>query len=386
VQRLIEELHDLKSKGLYRALRHYQRYDATRVIDQTQPLINFASNDYLGLTSHPALAKAFHEGIDAYGTGSGASRLVSGGSPVFNQLEEALAKAKQKPAALYFSTGYAAALGTIPAIVGKNDFVILDKLSHACLIDASKLSGATLRIFPHNDLNKLERILQKIRSTHPADTRILVVTESVFSMDGDLCPLADIIACKERYQATLLLDEAHGFGVLGPHGGGLAEALGNQEGVDIHMGTLSKAAGVSGGFIAADRAIIDLLINRARSLIYSTAPPPALVAAVCKAVELIRNQEGNLARTQLRENVTLFCHLMDIPPSPSAIIPILLGDNQRALKMSADLRDAGFLVPAIRYPTVPPKTARLRISLSAAQTPDQITQLASHLNRLLTIC
>ena len=300
MQRLIEELDDLKAKGLHRTLRHYLRHDATHVEDHVRPLLNFAANDYLGLASHPALAQAFHEGIDAYGTGSGASRLVSGGSPIFSHLEEALAKAKQKPAALYFSSGYASALGAIPAIVGKNDFVILDKLSHACLIDGSKLSGATLRIFPHNDLNKLERILQSIRASQPAETRVLVVTESVFSMDGDLCPLADIIACKDRYQATLLLDEAHGFGVLGAHGGGLAEELCCQEGVDIHLGTLSKAAGVSGGFIAADRSIIDLLINRARSLIYSTAPPPAILAAAHQALKIISSDEGSRARTKLR--------------------------------------------------------------------------------------
>jgi 8-amino-7-oxononanoate synthase len=379
VQRLIEELDDLKSKGLHRTLRHYLRHDATHVEDQAKPLINFSANDYLGLATHPALAQAFHEGIDAYGTGSGASRLVSGGSPIFSQLEESLAKAKQKNAALYFSSGYAAALGTIPAIVGKNDFVILDKLSHACLIDGSKLSGATLRIFPHNDLNKLDLILGNIRATQPAATRILVITESVFSMDGDVCPLADIIACKDRHQATLLLDEAHGFGILGPHGGGLAEAINRQEGVDIHMGTLSKAAGVSGGFIAADRPIIDLLINRARSLIYSTAPPPALLATACKALEIIRSPEGAIARTKLRENVDLLCRLLNKEPSPSAIIPILIGDNQRTLDISADLRASGFLVPAIRYPTVPLKTARLRISLSSAHSTTQIQQLANHL-------
>lgn len=383
MQRLIEELADLKSKGLHRTLRHYQRHDATRVDEQSQPLINFAANDYLGLATHTTIAQAFHHGINAHGTGAGASRLVSGGSPIFATLEHALATAKNKPAALYFSSGYAAALGTIPALVGRSDFVILDKLSHACLIDGSKLSGATLRVFPHNDIEKLDRILGKIRATQPTHTRILVVTESVFSMDGDLSPLAEIIACKDRHQATLLLDEAHGFGVLGTHGGGLAESLGLQHGVDIHMGTLSKAAGVAGGFIAADQSIIDLLINRARSLIYSTAPPPALVAASHKALEIIRSDEGKTARATLAANIALFCQLMEMPPSPTAIIPVLLGDNQRALQMSADLRDAGFLVPAIRYPTVPPKTARLRISLSAAHTSDQIKHLASHLLRLL---
>lgn len=371
------QLEELAGKGLLRSLRHYERTPHGKVHDGSQELWNFAANDYLGLSTHPQIAAAYITGIQEHGIGAGASRLVSGGSPVFSQFEQELATAKKQASALFFSSGYAAAVGTIPALVGKNDFIILDKLSHACLIDGSKLSGATIRVFPHNDVEKLNRLLGKIRATQPAASRILVITESVFSMDGDLCPLAEIVACKNQYDATLLLDEAHGFGVLGENGGGLAEQLKLTESVDIHMGTLSKAAGLAGGFIASSQHIIDLLINRARSFIYSTAPPPALVAAARTALAIIRSAEGHRLRTQLHTNAAHFCKILGASPSPSAIIPLVLGDNHRALRAAETLRHAGFLVPAIRYPTVPPNTARLRISLSAAHPPSTIAELAT---------
>jgi len=329
---------------------------------------NFASNDYLGLARHPLVEAALIEGVRRYGAGAAASRLVCGTLPPHRLLENALAAAKQTEAALVFSSGFATALGVIPAVAGKGDHVLLDKLCHACLVDAARLSGATIRVFPHNDLGKLRRLLSSIRAKHP-HARILVATESVFSMDGDLCPLREIVDLTEQHDALLLLDEAHGFGVLGGHGMGLAEREGLQRRVTFQMGTLSKAAGLSGGYLAASREWIDLLVNRARSFIYSTAPPPALAHAAIASLELIRSDQGRALREKLRENTAL------IADSPTPILPRVLGANEAALAASAALADAGFIVPAIRFPTVPRGTARLRISLSADHPPDAVRAL-----------
>ena len=267
-----EALSSLEEKGLLRSLRQISSPSPPKVVINDHELINFSSNDYLGLSHHPAIAAAFTDGIAKYGTGSAASRLVCGSLDLFHRLEEQIASGKKTEAALTFANGYATAMGTIPALLVEQDS-ILDKLAHACLIDAARISDATLRIFPHNDLNKLAKLLNSSKG------RTLIVTESVFSMDGDLCPLADIVSLKEKYGALLLLDEAHSVGVLGPNGHGLAEELGLQEKIDFQMGTMGKALGSAGGYLAASRAWIDLLINKARSFIYSTAPPPAQAAA-----------------------------------------------------------------------------------------------------------
>ena len=339
-----------------------------RVTRGGRELWNFASNDYLGLARHPRVEAALIEGVQRHGAGSAASRLVCGTLPPHRLLEDALAAAKQTEAALAFSSGFATALGVIPAIAGKQDYILLDKLCHACLVDATRLSGATLRVFPHNDTGKLGRLLSSIRAKDP-QARILVSTESVFSMDGDLCPLREIVDLTESHDALLLLDEAHGFGVLGENGMGLAEREGLQQRVTFQMGTLSKAAGLSGGYLAASREWIDLLVNRARSFIYSTAPPPALAHAAIASLELIRSDEGRTLREKLRENIAI------IADSATPIIPRVLGANEAALAASAALADAGFMVPAIRFPTVPRGSARLRISLSAAHPPEAVRAL-----------
>ncbi len=364
-----KQLLQLENDGLLRRLKPLDSPTGPRVSRDHHDAWNFASNDYLGLARHPALTAAFAEGLARYGTGAGASRLVTGTLPPHHELEQTLAQAKGTPRALVFSSGFATAIGTIPAIVGKDDFVLMDKLAHACLVDAARLSTATLRIFPHNDVQRLAKLLQTIRSKNP-DARILIVTESVFSMDGDLCPLTEIVDLAEKHQALTLLDEAHGFGVLGPNGMGLAEALGLQHRVTFQMGTLSKAAGLSGGYLAASSAWIDLLINRARSFIFSTAPPPALAHAAITAIHLIRSTEGSALRQALNVNITAF-H----PQATSPIIPIPCGSNQAALDASTHLESLGFLVPAIRYPTVPRNGARLRISLSASHPPDAVASL-----------
>jgi len=374
-----QELGALAASGLLRGLRSLDSGGGSRVSRDGRELWNFASNDYLGLATHPALAEALAEGARSYGSGAAASRLVCGTLPPHRRLEDALAEAKGGERALAFSSGFAAALGTVTSIVGKGDLVILDKLSHACLIDGAKLSGATLRVFPHNDMGKLGRLLSSARATLPADARILVITESVFSMDGDRAPLAEIVALKERFGALLLLDEAHGFGVLGPNGMGLAESLGLQGHIDFQLGTLSKAAGLSGGFIVAKSAWVDLLVNRARSFIYSTAPPPALAHAACVSLALIRSDEGRALREQLRNNLDALSDTHAGTP----ILPYILGANDAALAASRCLEDKGYMVPAIRYPTVPRGSARLRVSISAAHGESAIAGLRQALREVV---
>jgi len=373
-----QELADLAAAGLLRTLRPLDSPAGPRVTREGRELWNFASNDYLGLAAHPALAEAFIAGIRDFGAGAAASRLVSGSLPPHRQLEEALAAAKQSEAALLFSSGFATATGSLPALAGKHDVLVLDKLCHACLIDGARLSGATLRVFPHNDVAKLDRLLKSIRARHPA-ARVIVVTESVFSMDGDLCPLREIVETKDRHGALLFLDEAHAFGVLGPAGMGLAAELRLAPRIDFQMGTFSKAAGLAGGYLATSAVWRDLLVNRARSFIYSTAPPPALARAAATALALIGSAEGDALRQQLRARIDLLA-----PGHPSPVVPVVLGENETTLAASARLEARGHLVPAIRYPTVPRGTARLRISLSASHPPAAVESLRAELTDLRT--
>jgi 8-amino-7-oxononanoate synthase len=363
---LQSQIDELRNQGLWRSLRLLDSAQGPVVRVDGRELVNFSSNDYLGLADSAELRTALKEGVDLYGAGSGASRLVCGTMKPHAELESALAAFKRTEAALTFSSGHAVALGTIPALVGTGDTIILDKLSHASLVDAARLSGATIRVFPHNHLEKLSRLLATAKG------RVLVVTESIFSMDGDACPLAEIVELKNRHGAWLLLDEAHAVGVLGPQGRGLAAALGLESQVDLHMGTLSKSLGLSGGYLAASQQVIDLLINRARSLIYSTAPLPSLVHAAKTALDLISGPEGDRRRQLLWRNIR---HLIPDKAVASAILPRILGDETRAMKASAQLKEAGFLIPAIRYPTVARDSARLRITVSAAHTTEQMEQL-----------
>jgi len=288
------------------------------------------------------------------------------------RLEERLAEFKQTEAALTFSSGYAAAVGTLGALLGKDDVVILDKLCHASLIDGARLSGATIRVFPHNSMNRLESHLRWARQRNPHG-RVLVVTESVFSMDGDSPPLPDLVELKERYGAMLLLDEAHAIGVIGPGGRGLAAHLQLTGRIDLHMGTLSKALGASGGYICSNRRVIDLLINRARSFIYTTAPAPAIAAAALAAVDLLVSREGVTRQEKLRRNIEVFTKLLNpgripVVAAASAIGPVILGSASAALNAAGTLAQDGYFVPSIRYPTVPDNAARLRIVFSSKHT------------------
>ena len=341
--------------------------------------MNFSSNDYLGLASEPWLREIAKQAIDDFGVGAGASRLVCGTQSPHIRLEKNLTEFKHTEAALTFSSGYAASVGTLSALLEPGDVVILDKLAHASLIDGARLSGATLRVFPHNHLDKLEHLVEWARSSRP-DARIVIVTESVFSMDGDRAPLMQIVEIKNRYDALLLLDEAHAIGVLGNHGRGLADEWGVAKEVEIQMGTLSKAIGVSGGYICGKQSLIDLLINKSRSFIYSTAPPPAIAATAAAAVDFLMSEAGEERRQKLWWNLNRFDQILgeDLPRSrlpQSAIIPILIGSAEIAMDASRTLLEMGFLVPAIRYPTVAKGTARLRVTLSALHTPEQIEEV-----------
>ena len=341
--------------------------------------LNFSSNDYLGLADDGELKSLYQTHIGRLGAGSGASRLVCGTMAAHLELEEKLAALKRSTAALTFTSGFAAATGTIPALCGKDDIVILDKLCHASLIDGARLSGATMRVFPHNDLDRLASHLRWAGEKRGKNTRVLVVTESVFSMDGDLAPLVGICDLKDAHDALLLLDEAHAFGVLGPEGRGLAAALGLEARLDLQMGTFSKAAGLSGGYVCASRAIIDLLVNRARSFIYSTAPSPALAATIHDGLDLVCGTRGDELRAVLAAHRESFQ-----PGAPSAIVPLILGENEAALAASAALQERGFLVPAIRYPTVPRGSARLRVTLSAAHRTEDIKALQEALGETVS--
>src|SRR5256885_4139283 len=278
-----EQLEALRARSLERKLREISSAQGPEVQIAGRRLINFSSNDYLGLASDLRLREAAIGAIKEFGVGAGASRLVSGTQSPHLRLENALAEWKETEAALSFSSGYAAALGTVPALVNKDDVILLDKLCHASLIDGAKLSGAIVRIFPHNLLGKLESQLEWALRKH-AGKRVLIVTESVFSMDGDRAPLRQLVELKKRFGALLLLDEAHAVGVIGPNGRGLAAAENLNDDVDVQMGTLSKALGASGGYICGSRTLIEWLLNRARALIFSTAPPPAIAAAALSAV------------------------------------------------------------------------------------------------------
>lgn len=345
-------------------------------------LIRFCDNDYLSLASHPALKQAALKTLqNSSSLGTKAARLISGTTEAHLQLEQDLASFKECESSLLFPSGYAAALGALSTVIGPDDTVILDKLAHACLIDGAKLSGARLRAFAHNDLNHLEDILKEARQ-HSPSSRILIVIESLYSMDGDLAPLAEIVRLKENYNAWLMVDEAHSTGILGTKGKGLCFQLGLSSRVEIQMGTLSKAVGVSGGFIAGSQSLIQLLTNRARSFLFTTAQPALLAAAASASLRIIQADEGEQRRQTLFHHVSLFHDLVRCGSPASPIFPVPVGDECQALEYSQKLEKSGFLVPAIRFPTVAKGQARLRVTLNSIHTSDQITGLANTLKSL----
>ena len=377
---LRSELAALDADSLRRVRRANEIPCGAKMRVAGREMLSFCSNDYLGLAADPTVAKALIESVVKYGVGSGASHLVSGHYDVHDQLEERLARFLGCERALYFTTGYMANVGVIPALVGRGDAVFADRLIHASLVDGALLSRANLTRYPHNDMAALETALQA--STAP---RKLIVTDGVFSMDGDIAPLAELLALAERFDAWLLVDDAHGFGVLGPQGRGALAEAGLASWRIILIGTLSKAAGVSGAFAAGHADVIEWLMQKARTGIFTTASPPVLAAALLVSIDLI--EQGDFRRERLNTMIdvlqgTLKLKRWQLLPSRTAVQPVQIGDNAEALRVAEALRDAGVLVPAIRPPTVPKGTARLRISLSARHEVEDVLRLANLLNAL----
>lgn len=377
---LADELKDLEAAGLRRHRRMLESPQGARIVVDGREYLSFCSNDYLGLASHPALIAAAQSAAARYGVGAGASHLVSGHSVLHHELEVALATFTGLPSALLFSTGYMANLGIVTALAGRDDEIFADKLNHASLNDAVLLSRAKFTRYPHLDLVVLEAQLAASRAK-----RKLVVTDAVFSMDGDMAPVPELLALCERFDALLVLDDAHGFGVLGTGGRGMLEHFGITSERIVYMATLGKAAGVFGAFVAGPAELTDYLVQRARSYIYTTATPPLLSAALSASLELIEKETWR--RERLRELVAALrqglklrrWRLMD---SATPIQPVIIGTNQETLVVSEALRERGIWVPAIRPPTVPKGEARLRISLSAAHTVEDVEQLVQILNEL----
>lgn len=379
---LQKNLQDLQQQHLLRVRRHVDSAQAARICVDGQWLHNFCSNDYLGLANHTDIKTAMQKGIDTWGVGSGASHLVSGHTRAHAELEAQLAELTVREAALVFSTGFMANVAIINALMGKGDRILADKLNHASLIDGALSSGAQFQRYRHNDLDALERLLNSDHRGH-----CLVVTDGVFSMDGDVAPLGDITSFCHAHDAWLMVDDAHGFGVLGARGAGLVEQSSlSADDVPVLMCTLGKAVGTYGAFVAGHRDLIDYLLQKARPYIYSTAMPSAVAVATSKALQIM--QAETWRRQHLQTLIAAFrarAAVLKLPlmPSQTPIQPLLLGDNARALACSQRLKERGFLVSAIRPPTVPPGTARLRITLSAAHDLDAVCALVDTLADIL---
>lgn len=374
---LAADLAGREDQGLRRVRRLLSAPQGARVTVDGHDYTAFCSNDYLGLAADPRLAAAAKTGIDRYGVGAGASHLILGHSTAHHELEDALAAFVRLPRALLFSTGYMANMGVVSALCGRGDAVFADRLNHASLNDAALVSRAAFKRYAHGDLAALERLLK----TTPARRR-LVIVDAVFSMDGDIAPVPELLALCERYDASLLMDDAHGFGVLGAQGRGTLAHFGITSERVIYMATLGKAAGVAGAFVAGSAVLAETLIQNARPYIYTTATPPLLAQALLASLEVIEQEEWRRERLrdliqQLRQALT--DSAWRLLPSDTPIQPLMVGDNAAALSLSEGLAAQGLLVPAIRPPTVPQGTARLRISLSAAHEAADVARLTAAL-------
>jgi len=365
-----DKLNELKRRHLYRALNETLREDGIWIERGGRQLLSFSCNDYLNLTLHPDIKRAAIAAIEKYGAGSGASRLVTGNHPLYAQLEARLAQFKRTEGACVFGSGYLANTGIIPVLVGRDGLVLLDELSHACIYAGAQLSHGTVMAFRHNDVAHARELLAAHRGLHD---HAMIVTDGVFSMDGDLAPLAELLMIAEEHDAWLMSDDAHGIGVLG---GGHGSSFGGNSYIPIplQMGTLSKAIGSYGGYLCASGPIIELMRNRARTLIYSTGLPPACVAAAIAALDFIERNPDYAA--QPIQKAKDFTKRAELPEAQSPIVPVLIGDEETALAASRLLENEGYLAVAIRPPTVPPGTARLRLTFTAQHPDDQIERLA----------
>jgi 8-amino-7-oxononanoate synthase len=387
-EELTSRLKDVRQQGLYRELRRIDSPQGPRLQMDGKSFLNFSSNDYLGLANDPALKEAAVEAVKKFGAGAGASRLICGSLAPHHVLEETLAAFKGAEAALSFSSGYSAASGVICALFDSNDVIAVDKLVHACIVDAARLSGAKLRVFGHNNLHDLEKILRWADRRHAAPAltqtdrrpRTLIVTESIFSMDGDQAPLREMVRLKEQFGAWLMVDEAHATGLYGKSRRGLAEECAVDKQIEIQLGTLGKAFGSAGGYICGSRPLIDCLVNRARTFIFSTAPVPAAAAAATAGVRLVESKAGEERRNQLWASVAAVSRHID--GQGSAIIPMLIGDEGKAMQITSALLGQGVFIPAVRFPTVARGQARLRLTMTAAHSKADIEQLLAALRAL----
>lgn len=368
-------LQERRELDLYRQPVTYQPVDAAHVLLDNKPHLMLASNNYLGLTHHPQVKQAAVEAIERYGTGSGGSRLTTGSHPLYEVLEQDLAAFKGTEAAVVFNTGFMANVGAISALVGPGDVVLSDEYNHASIIDGCRLSRAQTVVYRHADMEHLQELLE----TTPCQGHRLIVTDGVFSMDGDIAPLGTIVELAERYTALVMVDDAHAMGVIGQGGRGTVSHFGLQGRVQVQMGTLSKALASEGGYIAGSRQLISYLVNKARSYIFSTAQAPATIAAACAAIsvlsgnpELVHKLQANAA--WMRHKLTQAGLTVEGGGTP--ILPVMVGEAAVAIRMSRELREAGFIVSAIRPPTVPPGTSRLRLTVSAAHTQAELAEAA----------
>jgi glycine C-acetyltransferase len=370
-----EELHRLREQGLYRQMRQVTGAQGEHVGLNGRNVLLLCSNNYLGIADHPLLKEAAIRAVEAYGCGAGASRLVSGTMELHTALEHRIAAFKNTESALVFNSGYAANSGVIPALMEKGDVIFCDRLNHASIVDGCLLSRAQLVRYPHNDMAALRRLLAE----RCGSGRQLIITDGVFSMDGDLAPLAELVALKREFGALLMVDDAHGTGVLGDSGRGTAEHYGVSADIDIHMGTLGKAFGGFGAFIAASHEIVEYLVNRARTFIFTTALPPAVLAAAHAAVDLVDSAEGSTLRCRLSSHAQYFraevqAAGFEIMGSETQIVPLLVGATQAAMDFSRYLLEQDIFVQGIRPPTVPVGTSRLRCTLMASHSEGDVTR------------
>ncbi len=378
----LDWLKQRKSCGLLRSLHPLKRAVGGGVFSlaDSRSLVDFSSNDYLALSHHPAVVESGLKYLKKYGTGAGAARLMSGDCDYHHELERAIARYKGKAAALLFGNGYMANAGIIPALVGRHDVIFSDRLNHASIVDGCQLSGAKTWRFRHNDMAHLQELLQEKRG----DGRALVIVESLYSMDGDRAPLGELVRLKQQFDCVLLVDEAHATGLFGATGSGLVEEAGVTAEVELVMGTFGKGLGSYGAYVAADSVWIDFLMNRARSFIYSTALPPAVIGASLGALKVVQT-EPRLAGDLRRKTLFLescFAKEGIVLGSGSQIVPLMIGESDRAMRIAGELRQQGFYVTAVRPPTVPENTARLRFSVTLHQSDEELLGLARAVSAL----
>lgn len=377
-----QELAELEARGLRRSLRVSAGAPGRTVVLDGREVLDFSSNNYLGLADHPALARAAIEATERHGTGAGASRLVLGTQPLHVELEDALAGFHHRPAALLFGSGYHANIGVLQVLARDGDVIFSDALNHASIIDGCRLSRARVVVYPHRDVATLAELLLK----HPGRRRI-VVTDSVFSMDGDRAPVADLAALCRKHDAVLVLDEAHATGALGPGGRGVAAEAGVL--ADVHVGTLGKSFGSAGAYVAGDRSLVELLANRARSFVFTTALPPGVVAATLAAVRLLESADGDALRALLAAHIARFRQglaalgLLQPGAGTTPIFPVIVGDERQTMACSQRLFERGIHAQGIRPPTVPAGTSRLRFALMATHEPEDLDRALTELGALV---